>query len=572
MNIFSSIPVRKHKSSLFNMSHEVKLTTELGFLTPIMCQPVLPGDKWQMTNNVMVRLAPMTAPIYHNINVYVHHFFVPNRLIWKPFEDFITGGKDGTLAPALPLIPTSAIYSSNPSPSGQESLRNYIQIRSLWDYLGLPTYESLKVTSPNVSALPFLAYQKIFQDYYRDENLEDEIFNFPISHEGVIPTGTQVQREWLKDVMQLRKRAWRKDYFTSALPWPQRGADVELPVGGEAPVSITGSGSVPVTNDGTGLPTSAVSGDASSPTALGNLEQGSYQDADGTTRYYLRASENKTASQLRLLVNGQKVSPEEIANNLEAFADLSGATAYTINELRTAIKTQEFLENAARGGARYIESIFSHFGVRSSDARMQRAEFLGGGIVPVQIGNVFQTSATSEESPLAELSGSGMAVGNSGRTRRRFEEHGYIMSILSIVPQSNYMQGIPRDFLKTDKYEWYWPEFAHLGEQAIYNSELYAAAREPMGTFGYTPRYAEYKFIPSTVHGDFRNTLDFWHLARKFESEPALNNEFIKVDPTKNDLNRIWNVEETNFQHFYVLCQNNVKVSRRMPRYGVPHF
>lgn len=555
MSIFSSIPVRRHKSTMFNLSHEVKLTTEMGYLTPIMCQPVLPGDKWQINNEVMIRLAPMVAPIYHDINVYIHHFFVPNRIIWKPFEDFITGGKDGTLAPALPCVNPRDFLGLSPQPT-------FFNAKSLWDYLGLPTlfpgtWPQEEVT---VSLLPFMAYQKIFQDYYKDENLEDDLFDFPLIKEGKATTS---DFSWLSNLLGIRRRAWQKDYFTSALPWPQRGADVELPLHGDAPVTIdTVSAAVAPSGGGTVQYVDAGSVDPTSLEAstIGFREGQMFSRSGDLVDKFI-------SSQANVAIN-----PQEIANALEGTADLSQVTSATINELRTAIKTQEFLENSARGGARYIEAILSHFGVKSSDARLQRAEFLGGGIVPVQIGNVFQTSQTSADSPQAEMSGTGLAVGASGRSRRRFEEHGYIMSILSIVPRANYMQGIPRDFLKKDKYEWYWPEFANLGEQGIYNAELYSGSANPYGTFGYTPRYAEYKYIPSTIHGDFRDTLKFWHLAREFESEPALNSQFIKVDDKKNGLNRIWNVEDTEFQHFYVLVKNRVKALRRMPRYGVPHF
>lgn len=555
MSIFSSIPVRRHKSTLFNLSHEVKLTTEMGYLTPIMCQPVLPGDRWQMNNEVMIRLAPMVAPIYHDINVYIHHFFVPNRIVWKPFEDFITGGKDGTLAPALPCInPREWIGTSS-------TIEDLFKAKTLWDYLGLPTLFpgnwplSEEVT---VSLLPFMAYQKIFQDYYKDENLENDLFEYPLTHEGKVAKEVG-NYSWVVNLLSIRRRAWKKDYFTSALPWPQRGADVELPLQGDAPISFTGQGHVSADAQNE-LWTHAKTAEGGLPAdGAISANNGILQDASEHIVGIYGGS-------------GGDIQMSDIAAKLSGSADLSQVTSATINELRTAIKTQEFLENSARGGARYIEAILSHFGVKSSDARLQRAEFLGGGIVPVQIGNVFQTSQTSADSPQAEMSGTGLAVGASGKSRRRFEEHGYIMSILSIIPRANYMQGIPRDFLKKDKYEWYWPEFAHLGEQGIYNAELYAGSVNPYGTFGYTPRYAEYKYIPSTIHGDFRDTLKFWHLAREFESEPALNSEFIKVNDKKNGLNRIWNVEDTQFQHFYVLVKNRVKALRRMPRYGVPHF
>ena len=554
MNIFSSIPVPKRRSNRFNLSHEVKLTCELGQLVPIMCQPVLPGDKWQIQNEVFIRLAPMLAPIMHQVNVYVHHFFVPNRIIWKPFEEFITGGLDGLQAPALPYMYAYDFYSNSVT-------QTFLKMNSLADYLGLPTLDGGGINGDvNIQMLPFMAYQKIYQDYYMDENLETPDLEFPLSHEGKIEnTGgiTGNQGWWIK-LASLRTRAWRKDYFTGALPWPQRGADVTLPMHGDAELEISGSGQVSTNSENE---------------FWSHVKTNTGQPYDGS----VTAREGVLTGQAAEVIgvygpSGGTIQASDIASKLSGNVDLSQVTAATINELRTAVKTQEFLEASARGGNRYIENIMAHFGVKSSDARLQRAEFLGGGIIPVQIGNVYQTSQSTEESPLAEFSGNGMAAGMAGSRKKYFEEHGYIMSILSIIPKASYQQGIPRDYLKLDKFDWYWPEFAHLGEQAIHKCELYARSDDMMGTFGYVPRYSEYKFIPSSVHGEFKDSLSYWHLGRIFESEPVLNSQFIKVNYDKNGLDRIWAVTDDTNARFYVQCLNKVSTVRKMPRYGVPRF
>lgn len=251
--------------------------------------------------------------------------------------------------------------------------------------------------------------------------------------------------------------------------------------------------------------------------------------------------------------------------------DMGNVSAATINELRQAIKAQEFLELGARGGSRYIEQILAYFGVKSSDARLQRPEYLGGGKQPVVISDVLQTSETTQESPQGQPAGHGVSLGRSNSFKRFFEEHGYVIGIMSIMPQPCYQQGMPRQYTKFDRLEHYWPQFSHLGEQAIRKDELYYDPTNEIQneeTFGYAPRYAEYKFINSSVHGDFRTSLNFWHMGRIFDSCPNLNKDFVQFKP--GSVNRVFAVEDQQFNHLWINVRNNITALRPMPKYGTP--
>lgn len=511
MSIFSSIRVFKPRRNVFDLSHEVKLSCNFGQLIPFFCQDVVPGDTFKMRTESLVRMAPMLAPLMHRVNVYVHFFFVPNRLIWDEWETFITGGEDGT---EEPVFPTSYFTSGN------------LEVGKLADYLGYPSPSN----GYKASVLPFRAYDLIWNEYYRDQNLQDEV---PISKASGDDDVTY------KEILY---RCWEKDYFTSALPWTQRGGDVHLPLNGDAPVELV-------------------------PNSGRQRLMGLNGVALGTT------------SGMQTNVNGEPESQNPAyAWNLDPNGtlktDLSVASGATINELRRATQLQAWLERNARGGSRYIEQIFSHFGVKSSDARLQRPEFLGGGKTPIMISEVLQTSETTENSPQANMSGHGISYGTSNNFKRWFEEHGIVMGIMSIMPRSGYQQGLPRQYQKFDKFDFYFPEFAHLGEQPVYNSELYlkdSKVGEESGVFGYQSRYAEYKYIPNSSHGEFKTTLNYWHLDRIFGSNPTLSGSFVECNPQTNDLNRIFAVPEAK-DHFYVQLYNQVKAIRPMPKFGTPRL
>lgn len=569
MSIFSTIPINKPKRNSFNLSHERKMTCKLGKLNVMLNIPVVPGDTAKVVSEAMVRMAPMVAPIMHRVNCYIHYFYVPNRIIWSEFEEFITGGEDGTSEPAMPHITgtqISAMVRNN-------NYRDLFQHGSLWDFLGLPSSDDLPSSADlKISLLPFRAYQMIWNEYYRDQNLQDEVdICKEISGDG----HTQAQ---IHDLLTLRNRCWEKDYFSGALPWPQRGEDVFLPLHGDAPVvynPVSGISDFEISANsiegfGSGLQVTSELGN--------NAPVQMYKGVDIEGQ---RGPWQAESSNIKSIDNISELTfPAQAATQLASVispslsADLTQVTAATINELRRATAAQRYLELRARSGSRYIEVIEAEFGVRSSDARLQRPEYLGGGKTALVISEVLQNSASDETTPQGNMAGHGLSVGKTHKFKRFFEEHGYVIGIMSIVPKPTYQQGIPRDFLKMDKYDYYSPMFAHLGEQEIYNAEIYANQTNPYGLFGYTPRYAEYKYIPSSVHGDFRGNMDFWHMGRIFSNPPTLNAEFVQVDEAADDLTRVFaamtDSDGVPYDHYWVYLYNSVKMLRPMPVFGIP--
>lgn len=525
-NLFNTVPVNRVKNTAFDLSHEVKSSGKIGALMPFLCVETLPGDVFKINVEHLVRFAPMLAPIMHRVDVYTHFFFVPNRLIWDEWEDFITGGKDGSVAPPMPR------YQLTPEICG---------VGTLSDFLGVPPPRDPQFgTIQDVSALPFRAYWEVYNNYYVDQNV-----GVPLEyHKGSGDIALT------KSDNQLRYRCWEKDYFTSALPWPQRfQTPVTLPIGTTAPLVNTG------------LPSTVRSRNSTSPLTGDMYSNGQ----NGVT--VKNAGGTPVVGGVLDITQSHKV-------------DLSDATGVDINELRRGFALQKWLETAARVGSRYIEQILGHFGVRSSDARLQRPEYLGGGKTPVVISQVEQTSeAHSGGTPLGQLGGQGTSYGSSHSFKRRFEEHGFVMGIMSVVPKACYQDGLSRMFTRKEKWDYYWPEFAHLGEQEIKEREIFLDWDTDTDdeintkTFGYTPRYAEYRYMPSSVHGDFRETLDFWHMGRKFTDAPGLNSEFVQIVPSADSEvdggpDRVFAVK--GIDHLWIQSYVNFKALRKMPKYGKP--
>lgn len=507
-NIFKNVLSSNPSSNVFDLSHDVKLSFNMGDLVPVSIMDCVPGDKFNITTEQMLRFAPMVAPIMHKVDITVHFFFVPNRILWPNWEKFITGGNGTETLPSPPVLDFNVSQAAE---------------GSLGDYLGLPTGGIIQ----DVSALPFAAYLKIYNDYYRDQNL---IPDLPVT----LVDGDNSSNGSL---YALRKRAWEHDYFTSALPFAQKGPAVTMPLGTTAPLIYNDEFNTAVWN-GSGGPVAATQnlqaqGSTFEPTNL--------IDAAGNAR--------------------------RIDVSLSHEVDLSDATAATVNDLRRAFRLQEWLEKNARGGTRYIEQMLVHFGVKSSDARLQRPEYLGGNKNPVVISEVLQT-AEGVDTPQGNMAGHGIGIGQSKAITYRCEEHGYIMGIMSVMPKTAYQQGIPKHFLRKSRTEYYWPTFAHLGEQPILNKELYNNEADGLnnGVFGYTPRYSEYKYVNSRVAGDFRSDLSFWHMGRIFSTRPALNANFITSNPT----HRIFAVEEPTDQKIWAHVYNRVRAVRKMPLFGTP--
>lgn len=498
-NVFNSVAVRKPSRNTFNLSHDVKFSGDMGELIPILSEEVLPGDVWRFRSETLVRLAPMVAPVMHRVNINIEYFFVPNRILWPNWEAFISPPTEGSTPPAHPYCD----YNTTSVQSG-----------TLADYLGLPLGNNVG----RVNALPFAAYQRIWNEYYRDQNLQPEAASTCVNGNNTV---ANVNRS-------LRRRAWQHDYFTGSLPFAQKGAAVNIPM------SLSGDIPVKVTTAGAG------------PAYLWNASSGS------TSNLPVRVSQDTSTLP---------------SNHL--FADLDDVASYntgTINDLRIAMRTQEFLERQARGGSRYIEQIRMQFGVKSSDARLQRPEFIGSTRSPIVISEVLQTSE-SGDTPLAEMAGHGIGAQSGKYFRYYAEEHGWIFAMLSITPKTAYYQGVPRKFLRSDMFDYAWPVLAHIGEQEVLNKEIYVANDgQNDATFGYVPRYSEYRFIPSYVRGEMRTNLNFWHMARDFATRPTLSASFVECNPTK----RIFAVTDNNVDSLWMHAFHSIKCSRLLPKYGTP--
>lgn len=560
-NLFNSIPLLKPRKNAFKLSHNVKLTCEMGQLVPFFVQDVLPSDRFKISVSNIVRFAPLLAPIMSEVDVYFHFFFVPNRIIWSEWETFMTGSKNGRkLADDQVPVPPRIVFDGGILNSALTNGQNWandghapLTHGSLADYLGFQTFKSgttFKNGSYPLDELPFRAYYKIWSDWYRDENLIEDVLPDYIDNSGdrLITNSNLTDVE---NLMQLRRRCWKKDYFTSALPFAQKGDDVLIPGG----ISVDPDSQLFLQGTG-GLHLSS----GSVPTNQYLDVFARFNDPKSGDLYVDNGNGKvSTTYQSLSLLSGSQFN--EFAN--------SGASEGTIRELRRAFAAQKFFERRAVGGTRYIEQNYAFFGVKSSDGRLQRSEYLGGSKNPVVISQVLQTSEGTASSPLGTPAGNAVSAGGKYIFNRSFEEYGWIIGLMSIMPKPDYIQGIPKMFLRRDIYDYYWPQFAKIGEQPIENQELYFSptSNNNDGTFGYTPRYAEYRFRNNRVCGDFKDTLKFWTLARDFDAPQALNHSFVECNPS----DRIFAVSDAasaNYNHLWCEIGLNVKSLRPLPKYG----
>lgn len=582
MNIFTKIRLPKLGKNNFDLSFENKFTCQMGQLIPFTVQECLPGDQFKMSANILVRFNPMIAPLMHRVDVYTHYFFVPNRIIWDEFEDFITGGEDGLAMPEKPYMTYRELIkrqSDNTAP--------IIGFNSLSDYIGIPcdlnlndpfgegktikeyTREELDVildqydfADEKFDTLPFRAYTTIWNEYYRNQNTQSEVNYYKGS--GLEPE-KNIDNNNTNQLFTMRWRNWSLDYFTSALPFSQRGPEQLVPVTGTTGVNFKFNKPDTIRNS-TGT---AVDGDILNKSVSGNELQ---------TSIYVQDSLGNGLTQIG---SSDSVS---IDNTKNLSVDYENANI-SIRDLRRAERLQEFLERSARSGARYIEQIKGHFGVFSSDTRMQRPEYLGGGKQVVQISSVDQTSASNidgSSTPLGSPSGKAISGGTNNQFKtKEIEEHGWIIGIVSVLPKGGYHQGLPRKFTRFDKLDYFWPEFQNIGDQEIKTRELYCGQfnaskqNKPELGFGYTPRYAEYKSSTDEVHGDFKGSLDFWHLNRKFDSVPYLSNAFVRTGAEGTTAIRqdIFAVQESNGQsvpNMYIDIYNHIIARRPMLYYDNP--
>ncbi len=482
------------KSSLHNLSHTNLLSCNQGELIPIGIIEALPGDSIKHSTSALVRVQPLLAPIMHKVDIKIHHWFVPFRLLWEDWENFITGGPNGTDASVPPTIDSGAGFA----------------ISSLADYLGVPP----DFASVPVSAMPFRAYAMIWNEFYRDQDLQTEL---AIS----LAAGADVTTS-----VALQNASWEKDYFTSARPEPQKGTDVALPLTGDADV---------VTNDQSVL----------------------WKGDDGTSRN-VKVQNNTTDNIYLSSYSGTPDNDMKFGTETGLEADLSTVTAASINDLRLATALQRYKENMMRYGSRYIERL-RYFGVPPMDARLQLPEYLGGGKQSLQFSEVLQTAEGTD--PVGELRGHGIAAMRSNSYRRYVPEHGLIMTMLVARPKTIYPQALHRLWMRRTKEDYFTPELQHIGQQEIYDGEIYAGAASQYGTWAYQDRYDEYRRVPSRTSGEFRDTLDFWHMARIFASEPNLNADFVKADPT----NRVY---ATAADQLYIQAMHKIRAKRKVAKTG----
>ncbi len=495
---FSRSPKAEIQRSVFNRNHGLKTTIDAGYLYPIFYDEALPGDSFQLTANGFGRLATPINPFMDNLYVQTFFFAVPFRILWDNWEKFcgeqINPGDSTDYQ--TPQIQSATVAEL-----------------SLFDYFGLPT----QTANINFNNFAGRGYNLIWNEWFRDENLQNSV--------------TVDLDDGADDIADyvLLKRGKRHDYFTSALPWPQKGDAVTMPLSGTAPITTTAT----TTGESLGI-------------------------------------KNSAGVDYRMATNVSTLELYDTATNYPMSADLSQATAATINQLREAFQVQGLLERDARGGTRYKEIIQGHFNVTSPDMRLDRPEYLGGGKSYINVQPIAQTSSTDTTTPQGNMSGFGTTGFNNHSFSKSFTEHCAVIGLVCVFADLTYQQGINRFFSKRTRYDYYWPALAHLGEQSILNKEIYAQGTTADDTvFGYQERYAEYRYKPSQITGKFRSnatgTLDSWHLAQNFGSLPSLNTSFIQEDPPVDRVTAV-NTEPDLLLDMYF----NFKCARPMPTYSVP--
>lgn len=556
---FSLIPRANIPRSVFDRGHTRKMTMDADYLTPIFIDEVLPGDSFKVDASIFARLtSPLTTPVMDNLYLDIFWFYVPTRLLWENFAKMM-GEQENPGDSTDYLVPEVKFDAEHP-----------VTVGSLADYMGIPLFMGTQDSAAPVQSgelkvvsLPFRAYNLIWNEWFRDQNLQDSVTVL----KGDADWNNGDETEGFEDGYRLLKRAKRHDYFTSALPWPQKGPGVELPLGGVAPIAMynyDGSSNLSVESafSSKSIDYVASMGGTAPDAVTRGWQEG---DAAGTTITRAVSPSGTTTSTLK-------------DGTTFIGADLSKATPVTINSLRQAFQLQRWYEAAARSGTRLTEIIRGFFGVVSPDARLQRPEYLGGSSQPFIINPVSQTSATTEITPQGNLSAIGMTGSAKRGFRKSFVEHGYIIGLAHVRADVNYQQGLRKMWSRRTRFDYYWPQLAHLGEQAILNKEIFVQGSGVTDTdgevvdnkvFGYQERWAEYRYFPNEIVGKMRSTaqtsLDVWHLAQYFTELPKLNAEFIE---SASQVARVSAVPSEPTVLLDVLF--DCKVARPMPVYSVP--
>ncbi|WNK15042.1 MAG: major capsid protein [Microvirus sp.] len=535
---FAMVPRSDVPRSSFKMEKNLKTAFNFSYLVPCLVEEVLPGDTWKANLSIVARTATPIVPVFDNWRIETFFFFVPNRLTWTNWKKFMGEQVNpaDSIAVSMPQIVSPASgFAAN----------------SIYDYMGLPVVGQITGGATiSIGALPLRAYNLIFHNWFRDENLQNG--TIPLLTDGPDPSTDYV----------LYRRNKKQDYFTSSLPWVQKFTAPLLPLGTSAPVK-TGSSEWSTTGAGNALQYRRVAGGA----------------FPATDKYFVTGSNGGQSEAATGVVGTNSLYPTNL------YADLSAATGGTINALRLSFAIQRLLERDARGGSRYTESVRAHFGVTSPDARQQRPEYIGGGRTPITLNAIPQTSATGltgGTTPAGSLSSTGTAQGSHGFTYSA-TEHGYIIGLVNATADLTYQQGLRRHWRRTTRYDFYYPAFAHLGEQPIYNYEIYAVGSatggitvgdQDMNTFGFQERWAELRYNPNEITGIFRSTtastLDLWHSAQKFTALPTLNATYIQDDSTTVLQRNFALGASSNNQQILADMFYDMTVARPLPMYSVP--
>lgn len=564
---FSDAPAMYMKRTKFDRSHVYKTTFDSGKLIPVFVDEVLPGDTTRLSVNYFARLATPIKPIMDNIYLDWFFFFVPNRLVWEHWQNFCFEQED----------PDDYTDYVIPTVTANDNSKN-AYIGSLWDYFGLPVNTSGSLSG--ISALPFRGVYLIFNEWFRDENLQKTVkIQKGDTNEVLNSARVTEQPSWLFTTdhnivpgFACPPRGKRHDYFTSALPWTQKGPGVSIGLAGTASIVNPSplSDYFLTSNYNQLAAVSSYDGEASS--------SGGHRVTYGTdTITFNRGHSSSDWSNIAGFAGNTSINVDVHAysgSNLltkDSYVDLDTSSMFTINSLRTAFQMQKFYERLARGGSRYTEVLRSFFGVVSPDARLQRPEFLGTFTKMVNVNPIAQTSATDNTTPQGNLSAYGVTAAKFHGFTKSFVEHGYIIGFVCARADLTYQQGINKMWLRSTVYDFYWPTFAHLGEQAIELREIYAqGVEDDTSVFGYQERYAEYRYKPSQITGKFRSSvvdgsLDKWHLSQFFNNAPTLNEEFITENPP---INRI--VAVTDEPEFLLDIGFRYTTIRPMPMFGTP--